>query len=62
MNEQVARNAVLVRAIETADVNHEVLSDDDRRYASRSAKELAAWQAADDKAAMTQHHFLEQRS
>ena len=62
MNEQVARNAVLVRAIETADVNHEVLSDDDRTYASRSAKELAAWQAADDKAAMTQHHFLEQRS
>jgi len=62
MNEQVARNAVLVRAIETADVNHEVLSDDDRSYASRSAKELAAWQAADDKSAMTQHHFLEQRS
>ncbi len=62
MNEQVARNAVLVRAIETADVNHEVLSDDDRTYASRSAKELAAWQAADDKSAMTQHHFLEQRS
>ncbi|MGI4716797.1 MAG: DUF2868 domain-containing protein [Janthinobacterium lividum] len=62
MNEQVARNAVLVRAIETADVNHEVLSDDDRKYASRSAKELAAWQAADDKSAMTQHHFLEQRS
>ena len=62
MNEQVARNVVLVHAIESADVKHEVLSDDDRKYASRSAKELAAWQAADAKAAVTQHHFLEQRS
>ncbi|MCC2958802.1 DUF2868 domain-containing protein [Massilia sp. IC2-477] len=62
MNEQVARNVVLVRAIESADANHEVLSDDDRKYASRSAKELAAWQAADSKTAVTQHHFLQQRS
>lgn len=62
MNEQVARNVVLVRAIESADVNHEVLSDDDRKYASRSAKELAAWQAADSKTAVTQHHFLQQRA
>jgi hypothetical protein len=62
MNEQVARNVVLVRAIESADAKHEVLSDDDRMYASRSAKELAAWQAADSNTAVTQHHFLEQRS
>lgn len=62
MNEQVARNVVLVRAIESADVNHTVLSDDDRKYATRSAKELAAWQAADSKSAVTQHHFLQQRS
>jgi hypothetical protein len=62
MNEQVARNVVLVRAIESADTQHEVLSDDDRKYASRSAKELAAWQAADGKTAVTQHHFLQQRS
>ncbi|SFD94940.1 DUF2868 domain-containing protein [Massilia yuzhufengensis] len=62
MNEQVARNVVLVRAIESADAKHEVLSDDDRKYASRSAKELAAWQAADGKTAVTQHHFLQQRS
>jgi len=62
MKEQVARNAVLVHAIESADFQYEVLSEDDRKYASRSAKELAAWQAADAKSAMTQHHFLEQRS
>jgi hypothetical protein len=62
MNEQVARNVVLVRAIETADTKHEILSDDDRKYASRSAKELAGWQAADSKTAMTQDHFFQQRS
>jgi hypothetical protein len=62
MNEQIARRVVLVRAIENADTGHEVLSEDDRKYASRSARELAAWQAADSKAAVTQEHFLEQRS
>ncbi|NNG25868.1 DUF2868 domain-containing protein [Telluria aromaticivorans] len=62
MNEQVARDVVLVRAIESADAKHEVLSDEDRKYASRSAKELAAWQAADSKTAVTSHHFLQQRS
>jgi len=62
MKEQVARRVVLVRAIETADAGHTVLSEDDRRYASRSARELAAWQASDSKSAMTQEHFLQQRS
>ncbi|MFL6674430.1 MAG: DUF2868 domain-containing protein [Massilia sp.] len=62
MNEQVARNVVLVRAIETADAKHEILSDDDRLYASRSARELAQWQAAETKSAATLDHFLQQRS
>jgi hypothetical protein len=62
MNEQVARDVVLVRAIETVDRKHEILSDDDRKYASRSAKELAEWQAADSKSAVTADHFLQQRS
>jgi hypothetical protein len=62
MNEQVARDVVLVRAIETTDRKHEILSDDDRMYASRSAKELAEWQAADSKSAVTADHFLQQRS
>jgi len=62
MNEQVARNVVLVRAIETADVAHAVLSDDDRKFATRSARELAAWQAADAHVAANQHHFLQQRA
>jgi hypothetical protein len=62
MNEQVARKVVLVRAIETADTKHEILSDDDRMYASRSARELAQWSAADRKSPVTVEHFLEQRS
>jgi hypothetical protein len=62
MNEQVARRVTLVRSIETADIKHEVLSDDDRMYASRSARELAQWSAADGKSPLTLDHFLEQRS
>ena len=62
MNEQGARRVVLVRAIETADSGHQVLSEDDRKYASRSARELAAWQASDSKSAVTQDLFLQQRS
>lgn len=62
MNEQVARDVVLVRAIEASDSDHVVLSDDDRNYASRSARELAAWQAADSKTQATIDHFLQQRS
>jgi hypothetical protein len=62
MNEQVARDVVLVRAIETSDRQREVLTDDDRLYASRSARELAQWQAADKKTELTVDHFLQQRS
>ena len=62
MNEQVARDVVLVRAIETADRKREVLTDDDRLYASRSARELAQWQAADSKSDVTADHFLQQRA
>lgn len=62
MNEQVARNVVLVRAIESADADREILSDDDRMYASRSARELAQWQAADSSSPPTIEHFLQQRS
>ncbi|MFM9438421.1 hypothetical protein ACFDR9_005527 [Janthinobacterium sp. CG_23.3] len=62
MNERIARDVVLVRAIETADQKREVLSEDDRMYASRSAKELAQWQASDSKSQVTTDHFLQQRS
>lgn len=62
MDEQVARRVTLVRAIETADTKHEVLSEDDRMYAGRSARELAQWAAADSKTSVTLDHFLEHRA
>ncbi|CDG80672.1 DUF2868 domain-containing protein [Janthinobacterium agaricidamnosum] len=62
MNEHIARDVVLVRAIETADQKREVLSDDDRMYASRSAKELAHWQASGKQSEVTTDDFLQQRS
>jgi hypothetical protein len=62
MNEHTARDVVLVRAIETTDQNKEILSDDDRRYASRSARELAQWRAADRKSEATGDDFLQQRA
>lgn len=62
MNEHTARDVVLVRAIETADQNKEILSDDDRMYASRSARELAQWQASGKQAEVTADDFLQQRS
>jgi hypothetical protein len=62
MNEQAVRNVVLVRAIESADSKRQVLSDDDLAYASRSAKELAQWDAADTKSKPTPASFLQRRS
>ncbi|QBE62456.1 DUF2868 domain-containing protein [Pseudoduganella lutea] len=62
MNEELARSVVLVRAIETTDRKREILSDDDRRYANRTARELARWQASETKAEATSEHFLQQRS
>lgn len=53
---------MLVRAIETADQNKEILTDDDRLYASRSARELAQWRAADRKTEATADDFLQQRA
>ncbi|MBY0557010.1 MAG: DUF2868 domain-containing protein [Burkholderiaceae bacterium] len=62
MNEHTARAVVLVRAIETADQNKEILSDEDRAYASRSARELAHWQASGRQTEATAEDFLQQRS
>ena len=62
MNEQAARDVVLVRAIETADRKLEILSEDDRRHASRAARELAQWQASHARSEITADDFLQQRA
>jgi hypothetical protein len=62
MNEQVARDVLLVRAIETADINHTLFSEDDLRFAASNARGLAQWQANEEKVAVTADHFLQQRA
>jgi hypothetical protein len=62
MNEHTARSIALVRAIETTDQKREILSDDDRRYANRTARELAQWQAAETRAPASTELFLQQRA
>lgn len=47
MNERMAEQINLVRAIETTDREHAVLSEDDRRIASHSARERLANAASD---------------
>ena len=62
MNEKTARAIMLVKAIEEADQQKEVLTEDDRKYASRTARELAHWQAAEARAASTLPDFLYHRA
>jgi hypothetical protein len=62
MNEKAARAIMLVKAIEEADQHKEVLTDDDRKFASRTARELAHWQAAEQRSASTLPDFLYHRA
>jgi hypothetical protein len=62
MDEDAARNVLLVRAIETADSAHHHLTEDDRRYASRTAAELARWQANATGTAPSPDFFLGKRA
>ncbi|MFZ6749692.1 DUF2868 domain-containing protein [Undibacterium sp. Ren11W] len=62
MNESLVRNIVLVQAIENADAERQILSDDDRSYASRSANELAQWAAAEQRVALSPELFLQTRA
>ncbi|MBA3056410.1 MAG: DUF2868 domain-containing protein [Gammaproteobacteria bacterium] len=62
MSEQIARDILLVRAIESTDTARELLSEDDRRYATESAMKLAQWDAADGQSALTPTLLLQRRS
>jgi hypothetical protein len=62
MDEDAARNVLLVRAIETADSAHQHLTEDDRRYASRTAAEMARWQANASGTAPSADYFLGKRA
>ncbi|MDB5727040.1 MAG: hypothetical protein JWQ00_245, partial [Noviherbaspirillum sp.] len=56
------RDVILVWAIESTDHDRQILSEDDRMYATRSAAELAQWDAADKKGAVTPELFLQKRA
>ncbi len=62
MDEQVARKVVLVQTIENTDDERQLLSDDDRMYASRSAMAAAQWDASDHQSEVTPALFLHQRA
>ncbi|MES2830561.1 MAG: DUF2868 domain-containing protein [Pseudomonadota bacterium] len=62
MNEAAAKDVVMVRAIEIADRQYEILSQEDRQHASRSARELARWRASETGAEPTTEYFLQQRA
>lgn len=62
MKERLARDLMLMSAIEQTDHERRVLSDEDRMYASRSAHELARWEVADKRSAMSPELFLAKRA
>ena len=62
MNESAARQVMLVRAIESTDAARQILSDDDRAYASQSAQSLAQWDASSSQSAVTPALFLHKRA
>lgn len=62
MNEAAAKDIVLVRAIETADRQQEILSQDDRLHANRSARELTQWRASETGDKPSVDYFLHQRA
>ena len=62
MNEQGARDVVLVRAIESADTERSIFSNEDRTHASRAAAELARWRASERRQPASAESFVEQRA
>ncbi|HVE90418.1 MAG TPA: DUF2868 domain-containing protein [Burkholderiaceae bacterium] len=62
MNEPMARDVVLVRAIESADTERVIFSNEDRTHASRAAAELARWRAGERHEAPTAESFVAQRA
>lgn len=62
MNESVAREVVLMSVIETSDPERRILTEEDRRYASRSATELTHWAASEQKQDASPELFLQKRA
>ena len=62
MNEHAAREVVLIRAIESADSERAIFTNDDRAYAGRAAAELARWQATERRQPASAEAFIGKRA
>jgi hypothetical protein len=62
MNEQEARDVLLVRAVESADSTRTLISDGDRQHAARAATELARWTASERGEAASAELFVAKRA
>lgn len=62
MNEQAARDVVLVRAIESADAERAIFTNEARTHASRAAAELARWRASERREPASAESFIGQRA
>lgn len=62
ISETVAHDILMVQTIESSDAQHQVLSKDDRSYATESALKLAQWDASDGKSALTPALLLQKRA
>ena len=62
MNEQAARDVALVRAIELADREHQLLHAEDCRQADQAARELSHWQTAKKRRAPEATLYLHKRA
>lgn len=62
MNEDAARDVLLVRAIETSEASRELIGEADRLHAGRTAAELARWQSNSTGAPPSGEVFLARRA
>ena len=62
MNEQAARDVLLVRAVENADRDRTLITEADRQHAARAAAELARWSASERGEAASAERYVEKRA
>jgi len=62
VNETIAQEVLLVRAVEGTDTAGKILTEDDRNYAGRAAAELVRWQALEQGERVTAEAFVAKRA
>ncbi len=62
MDENAARDVLLVRALETTEASRDLLSDADRQHAGRAAAELARWGSSSSGSPPSADEFLARRA